>query len=94
MEPEALAELAASIRTRGILQPILARPHPGQAGIYQIIAGERRWRAAQQAGLHEVPVHIRMLDDGDAMAAAPGREPAAPGSECDRGGRGPAAADR
>ena len=70
MEPEALAELAASIRTRGILQPILARPHPGQEGVYQIIAGERRWRAAQQAGLHEVPVHIRLLDDGDAMAAA------------------------
>lgn len=70
MEPEALAELAASIRTRGILQPILARPHPEHAGIFQIIAGERRWRAAQQAGLHEVPVHIRTLDDGDAMAAA------------------------
>jgi len=68
--PEALAELAASIRTRGILQPILARPHPQQPGQYQIIAGERRWRAAQQAGLHEVPVHVRALDDGDAMAAA------------------------
>ena len=70
IEPEALAELAASIRTRGILQPILARPHPVRDGIYQIIAGERRWRAAQQAGLHEVPVLVRMLDDGDAMAAA------------------------
>ena len=70
LEPEALAELAASIRTRGILQPILARPHPERDGIYQIIAGERRWRAAQQAGLHDVPVHVRLLDDGDAMAAA------------------------
>ncbi len=70
MEPEALAELAASIRTRGILQPILARPDPRRAGIYQIVAGERRWRAAQLAGLHEVPVHVRRLDDGDAMAAA------------------------
>ena len=70
MQPEALAELAASIRTRGILQPILARPHPDREGIHQIIAGERRWRAAQQAGLHEVPVHILALDDGDAMAAA------------------------
>ncbi len=70
MQPEALAELAASIRTRGILQPILARPHPQRSGIYQIIAGERRWRAAQQAGLHDVPVHVRHLDDGDAMAAA------------------------
>ncbi len=70
LEPETLAELAASIRTRGILQPILARPHPQHEGVYQIIAGERRWRAAQQAGLHDVPVHIRPLDDGDAMAAA------------------------
>ena len=70
MQPEALAELAASIRTRGILQPILARPHPQRSGMYQIIAGERRWRAAQQAGLHDVPVHVRPLDDGDAMAAA------------------------
>ena len=70
MEPAALSELAASIRTRGILQPILARPHPERDGVYQIIAGERRWRAAQQAGLHDVPVHIRPLDDGDAMAAS------------------------
>ena len=70
MQPEALAELAASIRTRGVLQPILARPHPQRSGFYQIIAGERRWRAAQQAGLHDVPVHVRHLDDGDAMAAA------------------------
>ncbi len=70
MEPDALTELAASIRTRGILQPILARPHPEREGIYQIIAGERRWRAAQQAGLHDVPVHVRALDDGDAMAAS------------------------
>lgn len=70
MEPEALAELADSIRTRGILQPILARPHPNREGHYQIIAGERRWRAAQMAALHEVPVHIRALDDSDAMAAA------------------------
>ena len=70
MAPDALSELADSIRSRGILQPILARPDPAQEGVYQIIAGERRWRAAQLAGLHEVPVHIRALDDGDAMAAA------------------------
>jgi ParB family transcriptional regulator, chromosome partitioning protein len=70
MEPDALAELADSIRTRGILQPILVRPHPEHDNTYQIIAGERRWRAAQMASLHEVPVHIRVLDDGDAMAAA------------------------
>ena len=70
MEPDALEELAASIRTRGILQPILARPHPDHPDRYQIIAGERRWRAAQLAELHEVPVHVRALADGDAMAAS------------------------
>lgn len=70
MEPAALDELASSIRVRGILQPILVRPHPQRKGVYQIIAGERRWRASQLAGLHDVPVHVRPLDDGDAMAAA------------------------
>jgi ParB family chromosome partitioning protein len=52
------------------LQPILARPDPTASGRYQIIAGERRWRAAQQAGLHEIPVLIRVLEDTVAMAAA------------------------
>jgi ParB family chromosome partitioning protein len=70
MAPEAMAELVDSIRARGILQPILARRHPAEAGRYQIIAGERRWRAAQQAGLHEVPVLVRDLEDRDAMAAS------------------------
>lgn len=56
----AMAELVASVRTHGILQPILVRPHGNR---HQIIAGERRWRAAQAAGLHEVPVVIRTLDD-------------------------------
>ncbi|MBV1837141.1 ParB/RepB/Spo0J family partition protein [Acetobacter estunensis] len=70
MEPEALTELAESIRARGILQPILARPHPDKPGTWQIIGGERRWRAAQQAGLHEIPVLVRELDDTNAMAAA------------------------
>jgi ParB family chromosome partitioning protein len=60
-------ELAASIREKGILQPILVRPAPGQAGHYQIVAGERRWRAAQKAGLHTVPVIIRELDDLDVL---------------------------
>ena len=68
--PEALAELIESIKARGILQPLLARRHPTDGGRYQIIAGERRWRAAQQAGLHEVPVLLRDLTDSDAMAAA------------------------
>lgn len=70
MEPEALAELAASIRERGILQPILVRPDPNKKGQYQIVAGERRWRAAQLAQCHEVPVHVRDLSEADAMAAA------------------------
>ena len=60
---EELEELAASIRERGVLQPILVRPAPGEAGRYQIVAGERRWRAAQRAGLREMPVVVRELDD-------------------------------
>lgn len=70
MEPGALEELAESIRARGILQPILVRPDPDKKGQYQIIAGERRWRAAQLAQCHTVPVHVRDLDEVDAMAAA------------------------
>ncbi|GAB6855676.1 ParB/RepB/Spo0J family partition protein [Asaia astilbis] len=70
MDEGRLNELADSIRSRGVLQPILVRPDPEQKGRYQIIAGERRWRASQRAGLHEVPVHVRLLDDADAMAAA------------------------
>ena len=70
MEPAALAELVESIKARGILQPLLARRHPKTRDRFQIIAGERRWRAAQQAGLHEVPVLVRDLGDSDAMAAS------------------------
>ncbi|EHH67727.1 ParB/RepB/Spo0J family partition protein [Gluconobacter morbifer] len=70
MNPERLEELADSIRSRGVLQPLLVRPDPQNPERYQIIAGERRWRASQLAGLHNVPVHVRQLDDTDAMAAA------------------------
>jgi ParB family chromosome partitioning protein len=70
IDPASLQELASSIRARGILQPLLARPHPSEPGRYQIIAGERRWRAAQAAGLHEVPALVRSLADAEAMAAA------------------------
>ena len=70
MEPEALAELTESVRTRGVLQPLLGRPHPSINGRYHIIAGERRWRAAQAAGLAEVPVLIRVMDDAEALASA------------------------
>lgn len=68
-DPAALAELSASIREHGILQPILVRPKPKAPGRYQILGGERRWRAAQQAKLHDVPVVIHDLDDRAAMAA-------------------------
>ncbi len=69
MDDTALAELAESIAQRGILQPLLVRPHPEKPEHYQIIAGERRWRAAQRVSLHVVPVLVRPLSDGDAMAA-------------------------
>lgn len=70
IRPEPLDELIQSVRRHGILQPLLLRPHPSTAGRYQIIAGERRWRAAQAAGLHEVPAHVRTLSDTDTAAAA------------------------
>jgi ParB family chromosome partitioning protein len=56
-------DLAASIREKGVLLPLLVRAAPGQAGHFQIIAGERRWRAAQKAGLHAVPVIVREMND-------------------------------
>ena len=62
-----LEELAGSIREKGVLQPILVRPAPNAPGEYQIVAGERRWRAAQRAGLHFVPVVVRDLDDQDVL---------------------------
>ena len=65
-----LEELAESIREKGVLQPILVRPAPGIAGEYQIVAGERRWRAAQRAGLRELPVVVRDLDDRETMEIA------------------------
>ena len=67
-DEEALADLAASIREHGVLQPVLVRPH-GQ-GQYQIVAGERRWRAASMAGLTEIPVIIEDLDDEAALEIA------------------------
>lgn len=69
MDPDTLRELADSIRAHGVLQPILVRPCANKAGTYQIIGGERRWRAAQMARLHDVPVVVRELDDRAAMAA-------------------------
>ncbi len=66
---DSLQELADSIRTQGIIQPIVARPL-GNGQQYEIIAGERRWRAAQLAGLHEVPALIHEIDDQAAMCLA------------------------
>ena len=65
-----LDELAASIRQRGIIQPILVRPLPDHPGEYQIVAGERRWRAAQRAGLHLVPALVRDIDELEVMEIA------------------------
>ena len=67
---EELDELVASLRERGIIQPIIARPVSGVSDVYEIIAGERRWRAAQRAGLHEVPVVIAEATDAEALQLA------------------------
>ena len=64
----ALEELAASIRTHGIITPLVVRPKPG--GGYYLIAGERRWRAAQRAGIHEVPVVVQEVNDREAFERA------------------------
>ena len=66
--PDTLEELAASIRSQGIVQPLLVRP--SSAGNFEIVAGERRWRAARLAGLTVVPVFVRQLADMEVMAAA------------------------
>ena len=69
-DDESLNSLVESIRAKGILQPILVRRDPVQVDQYEIIAGERRWRAAQRAQLHNVPVIIRELDDQEALEIA------------------------
>ncbi|WP_051341373.1 ParB/RepB/Spo0J family partition protein [Azospirillum halopraeferens] len=69
-DEEAIQGLVDSVREKGILQPLLVRRDPGSNTDYEIIAGERRWRAAQIAGLHEVPVIIRDLSDREALEIA------------------------
>lgn len=70
MDEEHLDDLARSIGEKGILQPILVRRHPDEANVFEIIAGERRWRAAQKAQLHEVPIVIKELSDSEALEIA------------------------
>lgn len=65
---EAMQELADSIRAQGVVQPVVVRPAAGKPGYFELIAGERRWRAAQIAGLHEVPAIVKDVDDQAAMA--------------------------
>lgn len=66
----ALEELAESIREKGIIQPLIVRERAGHSGTYEIVAGERRWRAAQLAQLHDVPVLIRDLSDTEVLEVA------------------------
>lgn len=67
---EDLTELADSIRERGIIQPIVVRAVAGTADAYEIVAGERRWRAAQRAGVHDVPIHLVEVGDREALELA------------------------
>lgn len=66
----ALEELAASIREKGIIQPLILRPDPADQNLFQIVAGERRWRAAQIAQLHDLPAIVRDFDDTEVLEVA------------------------
>ncbi|PJA60055.1 MAG: chromosome partitioning protein ParB [Rhodobacterales bacterium CG_4_9_14_3_um_filter_71_31] len=65
-----LESLAASIREKGVIQPLIVRPDPARPGEWQIVAGERRWRAAQMAQVHSAPIVIRNLDDAEVLEIA------------------------
>ncbi|MDG4646966.1 ParB/RepB/Spo0J family partition protein [Roseibacterium sp. SDUM158017] len=67
---DALAELASSIREKGVIQPLIVRPDPSGSDTFQIVAGERRWRAAQRAQVHEVPVIVREFNDTEVLEVA------------------------
>ncbi len=69
-DPEALQELAESIRAKGVIQPLIVRENPRKTDSYEIVAGERRWRAAQMAQLHDVPVLIRDFNDTEVLEVA------------------------
>lgn len=68
--PEALEELRASIAEKGVIQPLIVRPHPTRVDHYEIVAGERRWRASQLAQIHELPVIIREFSDNEVLEVA------------------------
>tara|TARA_R110002110_G_scaffold10423_6_gene51288 strand:- start:2787 stop:3683 length:897 start_codon:yes stop_codon:yes gene_type:complete len=67
---EALDELAASISEKGVIQPLIVRKHPTDPNVYEIVAGERRWRASQIAQLHEIPVVVREYSDTEVLEVA------------------------
>jgi ParB family chromosome partitioning protein len=69
-QKEALDELASSIREKGVIQPLILRVDPADKSFYQIVAGERRWRASQKAQLHEVPAIVRSFDDTEVLEIA------------------------
>lgn len=69
-DPDKLQELSASIKEKGILQPLVVRPSPTREGAFEIVAGERRWRAAQMAQVHAVPVVVRSLTDTEVLEFA------------------------
>src|SRR5690606_8782789 len=69
IDPAALDELTASIQSHGLLEPLVVRRLPGEDR-FEIVAGERRWRAAQRAGLHDVPVHVRDVSEQSAFELA------------------------
>ncbi|MEY8097556.1 ParB/RepB/Spo0J family partition protein [Falsihalocynthiibacter sp. S25ZX9] len=69
-DEEALQDLARSITEKGVIQPLIVRPNPRKQGLYEIVAGERRWRASQIAQLHKVPAIIRELDDTEVLEVA------------------------
>lgn len=68
--PEQLEELSASIKEKGVIQPLIVRDRPGHGGEYEIVAGERRWRAAQMAQLHQIPVLVREFSDTEVLEVA------------------------
>ena len=65
-----MEDLSNSIREKGVIQPLIVREKPGEAGVYEIVAGERRWRASQKAQLHELPVVVREFNDTEVLEIA------------------------